>query len=67
MIVTLIRQDQIYRRHFLCCFYVWFFLKEREYEYEIEKEKYYAVLTLSMSMSSVLAIVPVYAEVANKI
>ena len=42
-----------------------FFLKEREYEYEIEKEKYYA--TLSMSMSSVLAIVPVYAEVANKI
>ena len=44
-----------------------FFLKEREYEYEIEKEKYYAVLTLSMSMNSVLAIVPVYAEVANKI
>ena len=38
-----------------------------QYEYEIEKEKYYAVLTLSMSMSSVLAIVPVYAEVANKI
>lgn len=49
---------------FLCLV---FFLKEREYEYEIEKEKYYAVLTLSMSMSSVLAIVPVYAEVANKI
>ena len=43
-----------------------FFLKEREYEYEIEKEKYYAVLTLSMSMSSVLAIVPVYAEVAQQ-
>ena len=52
----------------LCCFYVWSFLfkKKGNKNMKLKKKSITAVLTLSMSMSSVLSMVPVYAEVAQQ-